>query len=88
MTHSSTAMRAIVRLVTAVYHWRGIQPVNDPVCGMAVDPRTAKRSAEYQGDTYYSVPQPAERPFWLTHKGCSSRRVTRPQCIAHRRRQT
>lgn len=27
--------------------------VIDPVCGMAVDPATAARSAEYQGRTYY-----------------------------------
>jgi YHS domain len=25
----------------------------DPVCGMAIDPTNASRSAEYQGQTYY-----------------------------------
>ena len=25
----------------------------DPVCGMSIDPRTAKRTAEYAGKTYY-----------------------------------
>lgn len=25
----------------------------DPVCGMEVDPATAKHSAEYEGKTYY-----------------------------------
>ncbi len=25
----------------------------DPVCGMSVDPKTAKDSSQYQGKTYY-----------------------------------
>src|SRR5947208_2214627 len=27
--------------------------VKDPVCGMTVDPRTAKHRADYRGQTYY-----------------------------------
>jgi YHS domain-containing protein len=88
MTHSSKAMCAIVRLVTAFYHWRGIQSVNDPVCGMAVDPRRAKRSAEYQGQTYYFC-APACRKTFLADPEKGARVGLRAlNCSAHRRRQT
>ncbi len=53
MAHSSATIRLIGRFVGTIYRWRGIEPVNDPVCGMAVDPRTARRSADYNGHTYY-----------------------------------
>jgi YHS domain-containing protein len=31
----------------------GAKPVQDPVCGMSVDPATANEKAEYMGATYY-----------------------------------
>ena len=31
----------------------GVQTVKDPVCGMTIDPATAKYRAEHGGKTYY-----------------------------------
>jgi Cu+-exporting ATPase len=43
--------------VTAEHHHHHAAPAAgraiDPVCGMTVDPATAKASADYKGDTYY-----------------------------------
>ncbi|MDE3076489.1 MAG: YHS domain-containing protein [Chloroflexota bacterium] len=35
----------------------------DPVCGMNVDPKTARNSAEYQGKTYYFCAPGCKRAF-------------------------
>jgi heavy metal translocating P-type ATPase len=35
------------------HHADGAQQVKDPVCGMSVDPATAKFTAEHAGETYY-----------------------------------
>ena len=44
-------------IVTAEHHHHHAAPAAgraiDPVCGMTVDPATAKASADYKGDTYY-----------------------------------
>src|SRR3954464_4531283 len=34
-------------------HGHAAHTLIDPVCGMRVDPRTAKHRAEHHGDTYY-----------------------------------
>jgi YHS domain-containing protein len=39
------------------------QPVTDPVCGMVVDPRTASRTAEYRGQTYYFFAPACRKSF-------------------------
>jgi YHS domain-containing protein len=35
----------------------------DPVCGMRVDPRTASRTSEYQGQTYYFCAPACRKTF-------------------------
>ena len=35
----------------------------DPVCGMQVDPQTARQSSEYQGQTYYFCSPGCKRAF-------------------------
>ena len=35
----------------------------DPVCGMEVDPTTAKQTATYQGQTYYFCAPGCKRVF-------------------------
>ena len=35
----------------------------DPVCGMEVDPSTAQRRAEYQGQTHYFCAPGCKRAF-------------------------
>ena len=35
----------------------------DPVCGMDVDPSTAKHKSEYQGQTYYFCAPGCKRAF-------------------------
>jgi P-type Cu+ transporter len=35
----------------------------DPVCGMDVDPATARHTAEYQGKTYYFCAPGCKRAF-------------------------
>jgi Cu+-exporting ATPase len=37
----------------AMTHDEPAATVNDPVCGMGVDPATAKQTSEYRGQTYY-----------------------------------
>lgn len=49
-------------------HDSGSVGVADPVCGMAVDPTNASRSAEYQGQTYYFC-APACRKSFLQEPG-------------------
>ena len=34
-------------------HQQQAATVKDPVCGMAIDPATAKHTSEYLGQTYY-----------------------------------
>ena len=50
------------------------QATTDPVCGMPLDPRTARRSAEYQGRTYYFC-APGCRTAFLA----DSRKVLAPE---------
>lgn len=38
-------------------------PVKDPVCGMDVDPTTARHTSEYQGQTYYFCAPGCKRTF-------------------------
>jgi P-type Cu+ transporter len=47
------ATRAAMEHSHAAHREPSAQTVKDPVCGMQVDPRTAKHSAEHGGDTYY-----------------------------------
>ena len=35
----------------------------DPVCGMKVDPATARHSAQYEGQTYYFCAPGCKRAF-------------------------
>ena len=35
------------------HHGKAAEGVIDPVCGMTVDPHTAKHRADYRGHTYY-----------------------------------
>ena len=35
----------------------------DPVCGMAVDPATARRTSEYEGTTYYFCSPACKKAF-------------------------
>ena len=35
----------------------------DPVCGMEVDPSTARHTSEYQGQTYYFCASGCKRAF-------------------------
>ena len=37
--------------------------VKDPVCGMSVDPTTAKHRAQYQGATYYFCSENCQTKF-------------------------
>lgn len=37
--------------------------VRDPVCGMDVDPATAKETSEYNGQTYYFCAPGCKRAF-------------------------
>ena len=39
------------------------QAATDPVCGMSVDPATAKHSAEHQGKTYYFCAPSCKKAF-------------------------
>jgi Cu+-exporting ATPase len=49
-------------------HDHGAGTVVDPVCGMSVDPRTAKHRADYHGHTYY-----------FCSAGCRERVVAEPE---------
>lgn len=37
--------------------------VTDPVCGMNIDPATAKHTSEYQGRTYYFCSPSCKQSF-------------------------
>ena len=39
------------------------QMATDPVCGMSVDPATAKHTAEHQGTTYYFCAPGCKKAF-------------------------
>ncbi|MCC6173858.1 MAG: YHS domain-containing protein [Chloroflexi bacterium] len=39
------------------------QTATDPVCGMSVDPSTAKHSTEHQGKTYYFCAPGCKKAF-------------------------
>jgi Cu+-exporting ATPase len=38
-------------------------PVKDPVCGMRVDPQTARRTSEHEGRTYYFCSPACKKAF-------------------------
>ncbi len=46
-----TEKRAFEEVMTVTHERQAT--VKDPVCGMDVDPATAKHTAEYEGQTYY-----------------------------------
>ena len=50
------------------HHDNAAERVNDPVCGMTVDPHTAKHRADYRGHTYY-----------FCSAGCRAKFVADPQ---------
>jgi Cu+-exporting ATPase len=37
--------------------------MKDPVCGMEVDPETAKETSEYEGTVYYFCSSPCKHMF-------------------------
>jgi Cu+-exporting ATPase len=39
------------------------QTATDPICGMSVDPVTAKHTAQYQGKTYYFCAPGCKKAF-------------------------
>ena len=55
----------------------------DPVCGMTVDPATASRTSEYEGQTYYFCAPACKKAFEADPRqylGASGRGASRSCC--------
>jgi YHS domain-containing protein len=59
--HLGTAHATVVAGQSTI--GRSVMMAKDPICGMDVDERTAKHTAEYQGQTYYFCAPGCKRAF-------------------------
>jgi len=50
--------------------------VKDLVCGMDVDPETAKQKTEYQGQTYYFCAPGCKRTFDKDQATCAGKQTS------------